>query len=337
MKSRTNIWGWLLILIVISDSCKKDEVPIVTTSEITSVTATSAISGGTITDEGSGSIIACGVCWSTNITPTIIDNKTQDGAGTGTFTSNMSGLNGATTYYVRAYATNGSGTGYGTEILFTTQQATLPELITQNVTQSQNDGCLIVSTGGTIISEGGLPILSRGVCWSTNESPTILDNTSTFGTGTGSFSAELSTEGGRYRWARLTTYFLRAYATNSLGTSYGNEVSFTTPCFWDLSHLFRFISISSPSYGAVGQPTNPTLTWITPTVVVGGIGNFDVYLDTNPNPTTKIASNITSKSLPVSGLASSTTYYWKVFGWEFAYPCFNATSSIYKFTTAGLP
>ena len=64
---------------------------------------------------------------------------------------------------------------------------TLPELTTQDVTQIESDGYLIVRTGGTIISNGGLTILSRGVCWSTNRSPTILDNNSTFGTGNGSF------------------------------------------------------------------------------------------------------------------------------------------------------
>jgi hypothetical protein len=229
----------------------------------------------------------------------------------------------------------------------TKKNPTLPELITRNVTVSQDDGYLIVYSGGTILSDGGIPILSRGVCWSTNESPSILDNKtsidyvpsdallafSIYGTGTGSFLSRISSE--KYHLSRLTTYFLRAYATNSLGTSYGNEVSFTTLCFWDLIFIGnQVISITSPANSSVGQSTNPILTWIS---YGRFIENFDIYLDTNPNPTTKIASNITSKSLPVSGLASSTTYYWKVFGWESAYPCNNVTSGIYKFTTVGLP
>jgi hypothetical protein len=90
-----------LVISSIFHSCKKEEVPTLTTSAITNITGTSATSGGTITSEGSGTIIFRGVCWSTNITPTIADNKTTDGAGAGSFTSNMTSLNGATTYYVR--------------------------------------------------------------------------------------------------------------------------------------------------------------------------------------------------------------------------------------------
>jgi uncharacterized protein with beta-barrel porin domain len=106
--------------VLIFNSCKKEEVPTLTTSAITNITGTSATCGGIITDEGSGTVIAQGVCWSTSITPTIEDSKTTDGAGAGTFSSSISGLNGATTYYVRAYATNSAGTGYGMAMSFTT-------------------------------------------------------------------------------------------------------------------------------------------------------------------------------------------------------------------------
>jgi starch-binding outer membrane protein SusE/F len=100
-------------LITIVHSCKKEKVPTLTTSSITNITGTAATGGGTITDEGSGTVIARGVCWSTGITPTILDNKSQDGGGVGTFISNSTGLEGATPYYIRAYATNSAGTGYG--------------------------------------------------------------------------------------------------------------------------------------------------------------------------------------------------------------------------------
>src|ERR1035437_6420088 len=85
-----------IFLIINSLSCKKEYVPAITTSSITSITATSATSGGEITSEGSGTIISKGVCWSTSITPTLSDNKTVDGAGASSFTSNLSGLNGGT-------------------------------------------------------------------------------------------------------------------------------------------------------------------------------------------------------------------------------------------------
>jgi uncharacterized protein (TIGR02145 family) len=125
MKNVFKVSGVILFVLSIQfiHSCKKKEVPTLTTSAITSITGISAISGGTITDEGSGTIITRGVCWSTNITPTIADSKTQDGAGAGSFTSYITGLNGGTTYYVRAYATNSAGTAYGNEVSFITSSA----------------------------------------------------------------------------------------------------------------------------------------------------------------------------------------------------------------------
>jgi hypothetical protein len=113
----------LVILIVFTlDFCQKEEVllPVLTTSEVTEINFTSATSGGTITSEGSGTVRSRGVCWSTNDDPTIADNKTSDGVGPGNFTSIMLGLNGSTTYFVRAYATNSGGTGYGMTISFKT-------------------------------------------------------------------------------------------------------------------------------------------------------------------------------------------------------------------------
>ena len=96
------------------------ELPTLTTTEITSITASSAAGGGNITDDGGSAITARGVCWSTNQNPTIADNKTEDGTGSGIFTSAISNLSTATTYYVRAYATSSAGTAYGPELSFTT-------------------------------------------------------------------------------------------------------------------------------------------------------------------------------------------------------------------------
>jgi uncharacterized protein (TIGR02145 family) len=111
----------LFFLVTISiHSCKKQEVPILTTSEIINITATSATCGGTITDEGSGTITARGVCWSTEGEPTIADNTTINGSGIGSFISTILSLDDGVTYYVRAYATNEAGTGYGLTLSFTT-------------------------------------------------------------------------------------------------------------------------------------------------------------------------------------------------------------------------
>jgi lysophospholipase L1-like esterase len=92
----------------------------VKTSAITNVTGTTATCGGTITNEGSSVVLNRGVCWSTTLSPTIDNNKTTDGAGAGSFISNISDLNHATSYYVSAYATNNAGTGYGMAMSFMT-------------------------------------------------------------------------------------------------------------------------------------------------------------------------------------------------------------------------
>jgi len=125
MRKKTNnlIFPLLVmgVFLVFASSCKKDDVPVLTTLAVTEITQTTAKSGGNITSDGGATITACGVCWSTGQTPTISDNKTTDGIGTGSFESAIVGLSANTTYYVRAYATNSNGTGYGSARSFTTQ------------------------------------------------------------------------------------------------------------------------------------------------------------------------------------------------------------------------
>jgi uncharacterized protein (TIGR02145 family) len=98
-------------------------LPTLTTIAVTSIDNTTAVSGGTISGDGGGNITARGVCWSTNINPTIdLSTKTSDGVGTGAFTSAISALVANTTYYARAYATNSAGTAYGNQVSFITTQ-----------------------------------------------------------------------------------------------------------------------------------------------------------------------------------------------------------------------
>jgi len=110
------------VFLVVASSCKKDEnVPVLSTLAVTGITTTTATSGGNITDDGGATVTVRGVCWSTSENPTIDDSKTEDGTGAGSFTSNITDLELNTTYYLRAYATNSAGTGYGSAISFRTQ------------------------------------------------------------------------------------------------------------------------------------------------------------------------------------------------------------------------
>jgi plastocyanin len=98
-------------------------IPSLTTTAISAITATTATGGGSVTSDGGGTVLARGVVWSTSANPTISDSKTIDGTGTGSFVSSLTGLTGGTTYHVRAYATNSAGTGYGSDVSFTTTSA----------------------------------------------------------------------------------------------------------------------------------------------------------------------------------------------------------------------
>lgn len=98
------------------------DTPIVSTKDVINITQTSAICGGDITSAGYDDIVVKGVCWSTSPNPTIDDNYTSDGSGSGSFVSNITDLDASTTYYVRAYATNSKGTGYGESRSFTTAE-----------------------------------------------------------------------------------------------------------------------------------------------------------------------------------------------------------------------
>ena len=84
-----------------------------------SIAQSSATSGGNVTSNGGAAVSAYGVCWSTSSSPTILDNKTSDGSGTGSFSSSLTGLSHSTTYYIRSYATNSQGTSYGNQVSFT--------------------------------------------------------------------------------------------------------------------------------------------------------------------------------------------------------------------------
>jgi uncharacterized protein (TIGR02145 family) len=100
---------------------KPDTKAMVYTEEVTGVTTNSAETGGDVSDDGGASVTLRGVCWNTSGNPTIYDNKTTDGSGTGSYTSSITGLSENTTYYVRAYATNSVGTAYGNQREFTTE------------------------------------------------------------------------------------------------------------------------------------------------------------------------------------------------------------------------
>jgi hypothetical protein len=197
---------------------KSITLPSVITTDITSVTQTSAISGGIILDNG-GNITVSGVCWSTLEHPTINDNRTSDGSSTGTFSSNLSRLAGNTKYYVRAYASNSAGTSYGNQVNFTT----FPVAPILSTTPISSLSATFVTTGGNITGDGGSEITEYGIVWGNSANPVITDNKIALqGRISGIYQCNIT------GLEVNTPYHVRAYAINSIGISYGADISFTT-------------------------------------------------------------------------------------------------------------
>jgi hypothetical protein len=232
MRYKIHITCALIIIAMIFVTCELPErnnpwdeerillLPQLTTTSVSNLTTTSFTCGGVITSDGGADIISRGVVWSTVPSPTVsLNTKTNDGTGKGSFTSSITGLNPFTTYYLRAYATNSVGTAYGEEITETTIANSLPIVTTTTISSISTTSA---TSGGNVSSDGGASVTAKGVCWSTSQNPTIANSKTTNGVGTGSFTSSISglTAG--------KTYYVRAYATNSVGTSYGNEVSFAT-------------------------------------------------------------------------------------------------------------
>ncbi len=224
MKKALNFLVLIVLLAGVAtlNSCKKEEIPVVTTTAVSGVTTTTAVSGGNVTDDGGADVTARGVCWGTSANPTISGSKTSDGTGTGSFSSNLTGLTAGTKYYVRAYATNSVGTAYGNEVEFTATAIVGATVTTNAVTVFSYT---TATAGGNVTAAGGGNVTAKGVCYGVTANPAIGGTgvvTTTDGTGIGAFTSSLT------GLASGTRYYVRAYATNDAGTEYGTQVEFTT-------------------------------------------------------------------------------------------------------------
>lgn len=267
----------------------------VTTTTPTNILVHSAQSGGIIETDGTGtSIISRGICYSTNSSPTKANDTIATGTGKGTFTINLVNLQKSTTYYVRAYATNKSGTYYGYVKFFRTGDG-LALLTTTSATNITNTSATV---GGNVTSDSGYPVTSYGVVWSTSQNPTInLITKTSDGNGIGSFTSSI---------ANLTagaTYYVRAYATNSEGTAYGNQISFTTTGMTDIDgNVYNTVTLG-------------TQTWIVESLRTTRYNNGDVIGTTIP-----ANLNISSESSPKyqwapNGDESNVSTYGRLYTW----------------------
>ena len=277
-------------------SFKTPTLATLTTKEAFSDGPTRAVTGGVISDNGGAEISSRGVVWSivASFDPaTETTNRTYDDYGSGSFVSRPSGLKGNTIYYVMAYATNIAGTSYGNLVSFITDPATPPNLTTRDAWYVYGTSAV---TGGYVSDNGGEPITTRGVVWGTDplfRPDTVVVNKTVDGAmGVGYFSTTMT------GLARGTTYYVRAYARNSIGTAYGNVISFKTLDFAKLTTMP--VSPSSTGYEASGGGT---------LISDGGteITNQGVCWSVNPNPTVGLYTKTTYDGWSGSNFYSSLT------------------------------
>ena len=278
-------------------------VATVTTVNVTDITATSATLGGNVTADGNTPVTERGVYFGTTQNPTT-QNKYSNGTGLGSYNFNFTGMTSNTTYYVRAYAVNSQGMSFGNELSFTTSAPTL-SFPTVTTAAATNVTTTTATLGGTVTADGNAPVTERGICISASKNPTTL-NKYPNGSGLGSFASNAT------GMVDSTTYYVRAYAINSVGTAYGEEISFTTVS----------LPLSIPTV-TTAAPFNVTSTTATLGGTVTADGNAfvterGVCIDTNPNPTTALkqpsqTNGTGTFSLAFTGFTPNTTYYVKAY------------------------
>lgn len=279
-------------------------LPQITTTGVSSISSTSALSGGNSVSDGGSPVTEKGIVFSTTSSPTLTNSKIVSGVGTADFNSLMDALIPSTLYYVRAYATNALGTAYGNEISFTTSASVpsvvVPTISTATVTSITSGSA---SCGGNITNAGGGAITGRGVVYGTSALPTLSNSILTSGTGSGSFTSLLT------NLDASTQYFVRAYATNSAGTAYGNQQSFTTSANAVLA------SVSTTTYSALTTNSVNLSASLSATGMVSAKG---FVISTTPSPTIAnslavAGSGSTTMTATATNLASGVVYHVRAF------------------------
>ena len=282
---------------IVAFTTKAAILPTVVTTPVTEIDYHSAKISGNVTSDGSAEVTERGICYSTIENPTTKSIKIVSGKGMGGYTINLSNLQDSTTYYVRAYAINKKGIAYGEQVTFMTKGYKLPTITTGTPTNVEYTSATV---GGNILSDGGASITECGICYSTSENPSTEDTKIVSGKGTGNYTINLS------NLLDSTTYYVRAYAINKKGVSYGENMSFMTKGY-------------KPPMVTTSAPTNVSYT----SASAGGNVTSDggatitergVVYDTSPNPTTSNSkkaseSGLDSFTVDLTNLSEGVTYY----------------------------
>ncbi len=277
--------------------------PSVTTGSVSDIGVTTATVAGNVTNDNGATVTECGICYTTSGTPTTSDSKVATNSGEGVFEEDLTGLTPDTTYYARAYAINAQGTSYGSVVEFDTL-VSIPILTTVAGATGITTSAATVS--GEVTSDNGAVITERGFVYGLSENPTIANSKAIVPGTTGVMEKELT------GLQIATTYHFRPFATNSQGTGYGTDSTFTT------------LPGNPSSLSATRTDKDSVyLTW-----TKGNGGTYSIIrrgevAPANINSETLIYQG-TGSSFTDTGLDAGTTYYYRVWSattadWSEAY------------------
>ena len=248
MKSIRSFSVFLLALIgsIAFTACdptiKTELLPVLTTTEVSAITQTSATSGGVITSDAGSSVTVRGVCWSTKASPTIADSKTTDGAGTGSFTSSITGLTAGTTYFVRAYATTSAGTGYGVAYQITTITVTDADGNVYHTITIGTQVWMVENLKTTKYNDGtAIPLVTDNTAWAAMSTPACCfynNDVTTY----------KNTYGALYNWHAVNTGKLAP-----TGWHVPTDAEWTT--------LENYVSANLGTSGSVAKALAATIKW----------------------------------------------------------------------------
>ncbi|MBE5322019.1 hypothetical protein IM793_22885 [Pedobacter sp. MR2016-19] len=243
------------------------------------------------------SMFSLGVCWSTTPGPTTANSKSATIGSSPRFSVNLTGLSASTRYYARGYVITNYETIYSNELQFTTLNVAPSSITTNSVSGITVNSAV---SGGNVLTSGGGTVTQRGICWNTLGSPTTSNSRTTDASGVGPFTSSLT------GLLPSTTYYVRAYAVNQNGTSYGNQIQFTTSSVTpptistsSVSNITRTSASSGGNLIAYGS---------------GTASSKGICWNTLSSPTISDSRTLESVFLGayssnMSGLRANTTYY----------------------------
>jgi hypothetical protein len=204
------------------DEIKKELYVKISTDNVTQVSYSVAVAGGNVIDDGGKAITEKGICFSTTPGPTTSSNKISLGTGMGPFSGVLQKLTDNTTYYYKAYCINALGTAYGEEKSFTTQNASLPTVLTNPATDVKTNQFTISLK---VTSDGGSTLIGSGFYYSLNPTISLADKTVSI---TNSYNVNTVYSATITGLADGTTYYIAAFSRNGKGVQLGNTIAVRT-------------------------------------------------------------------------------------------------------------